>query len=329
MEPSDTDHRIAIITLAIEAGVIVGHVGSMAHDAYRNRAAARRCRLQAELDELMALVRQAPPDAVDSFAAAADADACIEKIQRYIEDMDRGSLVSEALEVMWYKRYAKILADSRDVRHWYLVGLRARPVLQQPVLLPDENGKLRPHATIYHKDLESITFQDENRSKWRGHLGEYGDVVCYRLQDNKYSAQSLEAFPRLQRRAYVQQLKGLAKINEQFYVFMQDCSGFDTLNKLCIEGTLPADLESRVEIALKVAQTVAWYHQSNLVVKVIQDTSIVVQVDKENRGHATPILTDLDHIRDVSSLPRLWPRAKWPICEAHFSRSLHPALRTD
>lgn len=298
-ETDEVDHRLAITAVAIEAGIIAGHLGKTIGEAYQNRAAARRRKLERELDGLRALVARTPPDAVDAFAAVADADACIEKIKNYIDNMDHGSFVSEAVEVLWNKRYVDILAEAKHVRDWYLVGLRTMSKIRQPVLLPDKSGKLRPHATISIEDQNSITFLDESRSAGRGSLDGYGDVVCRRLQDNKFSTESLEIFPRLQRRAYVQQLKGLAEIDGQFYVVMQDCSKFDSLNKVCVERRLPLELESRVEIALKVAQTVAWYHQSNMVVKVIQDTSIVFEVDRDNGERFTPILTGLEHIRNV------------------------------
>jgi len=302
MEQSEVDHRLAITGLVIQAGVLAKHFGGKISEAYQNRPAARRRRLQKELDDLRTLVARSPPDAVDAFAALADADTCIEKIKSYIDNMDSRSVVSEALEVLWNKRFVDILAEAQHVKNWYLVGLRAKPKLRQPVLLPDRDGKLRPHATIYIEDQKSIIFLDENKSTGYGNLEGHGDVVCHRLQDNKFSTGSLEMFPRLQRRAYVQQLKGLAEIDGQFYVVMQDCSKFGSLNEGIKDELLPLGLESRIEMALKVAQTVAWYHQSNMVVKVIQDTSIVLQVDKDNREHLTPILTDLAHIRNVRKL---------------------------
>ena len=109
-------------------------------------------------------------------------------------------------------------------------------------------------------------------------------------------------YPRLQDRAYVQRFEGLADVKSRLYVFMEDCSEWPTLNEdyRRNQEAGPKDLVSRMGLALKIAQTVAHYHGSDVILKAIYDQYIVLK--KESNGQWTPILTGLDHMRHVSIL---------------------------
>ena len=290
------DRSLAIFAAGCEIGRLVLHIGEKISQVRDNRAKERCLRLMNEA-ELVQTLLSARPQAVDSSAIAFEAQSCVSEINGYVTSMIDGTLIDDALEVWWNRRYINILAKAAQVKERFTFELLTRTDFH-PLTRHGPGG--RPRATFQVANLSSIQFQDVNRSTGRGTVDPHGNVICHKLKDSKLSLESLEIYPRLQERAYVQQLKGLAEIDGHLYVFMQDCSSYPTLNKLCVDQKLPSDLVSRVEIALKIAQTVAWYHRSNVILKAIHDTSIAMEQCGDKKW--TPILTGLEHMRHVSDL---------------------------
>lgn len=283
------DLSLAIFAAVYEIGHFLAHVGQMISQVHDNRAKERCIRLREEV-ELIHTLLIARPQAIDSYPIASEARSCISEIIGYINNTISGTLLSEAVEVWWKKEYIKILAKAARLRERFTLELLTRTAFD-----PLTGG--RPHATFQITDQSSIQFHG---STGRGIVDPYGNVICHELKESKFTQESLEIYPKLQERAYVQKLKGLAEINGRLYVFLQDCSSYPTLNKLYADRELPSDLVSRVEIALKIAQTIAWYHRSDVILKAIHDTSIVMDQCGDNKW--TPTLTGLEHMRHVSDI---------------------------
>lgn len=289
------DRNLAILAAVCEIGHILAHIGEMISRVHDNRAKERCMRLKEE-GELIHTLLTARPQAIDSYAIASEARSCISEIVGYINDTISGTFLGEAVEVWWKKEHIKILAKAARLRERFTLELLTRTAFD-PLTGHGPGG--RPHATFQVTDQSSIHFEG---STGRGIINPYGKVICHELKESKLSQESLEIYPKLQERAYVQQLKGLAEIHGRLYVFMQDCSSYPTLNKLCVDRGLPSDLVSRVEIASKIAQTIAWYHRSDVILKAIYDTSIAMHMDQCGDNKWTPILTGLEHMRHVSGI---------------------------
>ncbi len=108
----------------------------------------------------------------------------------------------------------------------------------------------------------------------------------------------------------------MAKINDKLYVFFEDCSNHQQLQTLCKTEHLPSDLTSRVEIAFKIARTVAHYHKFGLVLKALCDTSIYLRQIPD--GKKELILTGLQHMREVGEMPH-HSEHEWPDADSRMS----------
>jgi hypothetical protein len=59
-------------------------------------------------------------------------------------------------------------------------------------------------------------------------------------------------------------------------------------------------LQLRLKVAYNIAKTMAWYHKADILLKSLQDCSIVLQ-DNSN-GELVPYMTHVETIRHVSIL---------------------------
>lgn len=145
-------------------------------------------------------------------------------------------------------------------------------------------------------ETSSLTWEG---SIGRGQVAGYGDVECRRLDDSTVSRQALQLYQDFQRGAHVQTIHGVAEINKEKYVIMQDCSGLQMLQSWLNDGNRELTLSDRVHIAYDVAQSVAWFHEGGLVVKFLTDTSIRLTDGQNCRQQ--PVLTSLQYARCVST----------------------------
>jgi hypothetical protein len=109
----------------------------------------------------------------------------------------------------------------------------------------------------------------------------------------------MEIYPKIQAGAYVQRFHGTTEINGAIYVVMQDCTGSKSLRESCMEHTLPTNLALKVELAYNVAKSMAWYHRAGLLLKSINDETIVLV--RLPNGKEAAFLTGLEHVRHVSN----------------------------
>lgn len=142
-------------------------------------------------------------------------------------------------------------------------------------------------------DTSSI---DWEYSIGRGQVAGYGAVECRRLDDSLMSRHALQLYQDFQRGAHIQTIHGIAEINKQEYVIMQDCSGLQTLKSWRADASRILILRDRIRIAYDVAQSVAWLHGGGLLLKFLTETFIRLC----NDGNSHPILTQLGYARCVS-----------------------------
>ncbi|KAH8768244.1 kinase-like domain-containing protein [Diaporthe sp. PMI_573] len=295
---------ISITAVVMETGRLVMEISKMAKTMMDHRARGRCEKLQVELDKLTRLLNGMRGPINESVGIVKEAEDCGKKIEEYVTHMANTGIVSDAVEIWWRGRYDGILAEARRVNQDLTVGLLARTDFN-PLDHLGPGGKARAVQTMFLSH-RSITFND-TRSMGRGTIAQHGAVVCHRLESSPISLESLAMYPRLQERSYVQQLRGIAELNNQLYIVMQDCSSHKTLNELlCDKRGWPCDMAAKVEIAFCIAKTFAWYHRSDMILKSASDEYIYMEertcettVTESAEKTYTPILTGLEHMRNL------------------------------
>ncbi|KAF8857493.1 hypothetical protein BDZ45DRAFT_803274 [Acephala macrosclerotiorum] len=153
-----------------------------------------------------------------------------------------------------------------------------------------------PRATM-NLDLSTIHVDPADPSVRRGITAELGSIECRKVSDTTASRRALAMFQDLQYGAYVQAIHGFAKIDEDYYVVMQDCTHLLTLAEACKRGTIPGKLNqlNQVQLAFNVAQSIGWLHAGELVLKTLNDASIGLVEGKDDA--LWPCITELEHVR--------------------------------
>ncbi|KAF5009916.1 hypothetical protein FDECE_3901 [Fusarium decemcellulare] len=118
----------------------------------------------------------------------------------------------------------------------------------------------------------------------------------YRHWEGRYILFSI-LYQDFQRGAHVQIIHGIAEINNQYYVVMQDCSEFTTLKSWRGDASRVLTLSARARIAYDVAQSVAWFHEGGLLVKFL--TESYVRLKNSQNSRQQPILTQLQYARHL------------------------------
>ena len=287
--------------IAIEAGRLVSAIAKKIGELQGNRAEDRCKRLMEAARQLKTLLEERYQSKTeDSIGVFNDAMTCLGDIKDYVERAEDNGLFQDALEVWWRQRYHNILARAEKLRDVFTIGPLSRTDFN-PLWRLDPDGKVRPTATFVLAKPSEIKFDDKAESRGKGRIPEFGAVVCHRLKESPLSLQSLGLYPRLQDRcAHVQQLRGVAKIKNEFYVFFQDCSSCQTLNQLCVGKNLPSDPSDRLDIAYGIARAFARCHQYGVILKAMSDMTIVMDTWPPESNKLTPILTGLEHMRNVN-----------------------------
>lgn len=166
-----------------------------------------------------------------------------------------------------------------------------------------ELEELSPPQATLALDFSAIHVEPENPSIWRGTTSELGDIECQKLSDTTASRRALEAYRDLQYGAYIQAIHGLAKIDGDIFIVMQDCSKLSTLAEECNNNTTSVELIARVRLAFDVAQSIAWLHSADLILKTLNDRA--VKLVRGNDGTLRPCITEVEHVRLVGKL--VWP----------------------
>lgn len=154
------------------------------------------------------------------------------------------------------------------------------------------------HTEFQEKDF-TFSFESQDGLFKRGTVNNVGQVVCYKIELTRSMPEFLKIYTNIQVGAYVQRLFGTVKVNENYYVVMQDLEDGKTLASACRDGGLPDNPLARVSLAYDVAKTMAWYHNAQLLLKPVSDHTIVLQ--ELSSGRLAPFFTKLQNARHVST----------------------------
>jgi hypothetical protein len=152
---------------------------------------------------------------------------------------------------------------------------------------------------------------DEDEVIWEGPNHESGTFtisgrdkyICYRLTDSISGKKNLEIYRDIQYGAYVQRYYGIAKIKTDYYAVMEALVEGQNLYTMCSQQSMPHTLQSRLKIAYNIAKTMAWYHRADLLLKSLQDYSVVLQAS--SNGEFVPYITHVETIRHVKYVFRI------------------------
>lgn len=144
----------------------------------------------------------------------------------------------------------------------------------------------------------TFSFESQDGLLKRGTVNSVSQIVCYKIELTRSMLESLKIYSNIQAGAYVQRLFGTVKLNENYYVVMQDLEDGKTLASACKDGGLPDTPLARVSLAYDIAKTMAWYHNAQLLLKSVSDHTIVLQELSSER--LAPFLTKLQNARHVS-----------------------------
>jgi hypothetical protein len=170
--------------------------------------------------------------------------------------------------------------------------------LKQEAHRDPTTGLRKPTCDFSLNSFSNIVF-DPSAAIGRGHLNEVvGEVVCYQIPVENFTKKNLDIYRSIQTGAYVQRLYGTLETNNRYYAVMQDLEGGTTLAQACQENTLPQTMLERASLAYDVAKTVAWYHQAELLLRSITDTTVILKTLPT--GKVCPFLTRLHNSRHVS-----------------------------
>lgn len=295
---SSAELGLAVFGAVCDAIRVLRSLFAKVQDVRDSRAQARCRKLQEDAEMLEKLIQGRDIRTI-SINIAQEAASCIDDMHTYVDKMKDNSLLDDTMEVWWTKRYVEI--SNRVERLKERMALKGTDQLGiNPFTLLDFSSG--PYQTLeipeddIHMNFTNPAFGFTTR-------GPYKDLIFYELQQSSLSQESLRLYPRLQQQAYVQQLRGMVMKDGKFFIALEDCSRCRTLNAVSREEHHSDDLFSRVEIAFKVAKTVAWYHHSGMIIKAIYDTT--VRLKEVENGITEPVLTGLDHMRSVSYGPGL------------------------
>ncbi|KAF4471493.1 isoform 4 of fibroblast growth factor receptor 1-A [Fusarium albosuccineum] len=214
------------------------------------------------------------------------------EIQNCVDGFAKKDLVGDIAEATFKGQYSQ-LRD--EYRHWegryilFSIWRKLRKVLETTRAPPSKHSPVNLMI-----ETSSITWQG---SIGRGRLASLGDVECRRLDVGFSSRHALQLYQDFQRGAHVQIIHGIAEINNQYYVVMQDCSEFTTLKSWRGDASRGLTLSARARIAYDVAQSVAWFHEGGLLVKFL--TESYVRLKNSQNSRQQPILTQLQYARHL------------------------------
>lgn len=154
------------------------------------------------------------------------------------------------------------------------------------------------HTEFQAKDF-TFSFESQDGLLKRGTVNGVSQIVCYKIELTRSMPEFLKIYKNIQAGAYVQRLFGTVKLNENYYVVMQDLEDGRTLVSACRDGGLPDTPLARVSLAYDIAKTMAWYHNAQLLLKSVSDHTIVLQ--ELSSGRVAPFLTKLQNARHVST----------------------------
>lgn len=126
-------------------------------------------------------------------------------------------------------------------------------------------------------------------------------VVLYPIsssqRDSRVGPRHVTLYSKLSANTLVHSFYGLADRNGQLYAVMQDLRTAKSLGS-CLTDPQFSDTRDRLRVAYDVAQTVAYLHSVEILVRSLSDQNVVLTKDN---GEWKPVLTRLDQARLVSS----------------------------
>jgi len=143
-------------------------------------------------------------------------------------------------------------------------------------------------------------------SEFRGALGKGSAVLCVPLKSlyKEETPKLILNYSCLSASLHVQRFFGVYRDNTGQYAVMEDLQrelGVFTLKDAFREiGFTSSSSQRRLRLCYEIANTVAYLHSVNLVVKVISECSIFIRFKK---NEMLPIFSNLESARSVKSKP--------------------------
>lgn len=264
--------------------------------------------------------------AITSFQTLQDFEACLKRINEFVDSCASHSILDAALEVFIRRKYPALRKEVNGLRVIFLfesvteilsredaciqsVNTGRQEIKSQTEILTELkqeahkdpiSGLGKPRCDFSLNSNSNIVF-DSSATIGRGHInGVVGAVVCYQIPVESFTQKNLDIYRNIQAGAYVQRLYGTLETNNRYYAVMEDLEGGMTLAQACQENTLPQTLLERASLAYDLAKTVVWYHQAELLLRSITDTTVILKTLPS--GKVCPFLTRLHNSRHIATV---------------------------
>ncbi len=196
----DPDRSLAVFAATYEASCLVGKICQLVGEVRENRVDQRCERLNILAQQIQTLLDHRR-EALSSHNLAVEALKCVRDIHAYVEMYkEKSSLLGDAVEVLWTKKYKEHVAAAERVKEKFVFGLLSLTDFRP---LARHGGKLEPKETFMIPDPRQIKWKNQDCSHGEAKIAPLGSVVCYKFSGTKMSITSLEMYPALQDRAYV------------------------------------------------------------------------------------------------------------------------------
>ncbi|KAF2722800.1 hypothetical protein K431DRAFT_39298 [Polychaeton citri CBS 116435] len=165
----------------------------------------------------------------------------------------------------------------------------------EQVHLSPPDSTLTVNYTV--ENIEAIRWEAPDKSVGHFNSSDGGTLECHKIYQGSSNAKNLAVYRGIQYGAFVQQYLGTARIDNQYYAILEHLEKDNSLGRWCADNRLP-EYAKRLQLAYNVAKTVAWYHKANLLLKSLNDESVIFK--SVGGGENIPYISGVQNIRDVS-----------------------------
>ncbi|PNP60526.1 hypothetical protein THARTR1_00550 [Trichoderma harzianum] len=265
-------------------------------------------------------------DAVTTLRRVGQITACLNRIDAFVSGIKQCKFHDQDLKKFWTHEYLSLTCDILTNKSVFLVESVTEILFREDLVIKQLGSKLKPQGSLKETVLylqasvklvqggkpdcfssasvvellpefqeKDFTFALESKDGLikRGTVNGGCRIVCYKFELTGSMPELLKIYNSIQAGAYVQRLFGTVKLNEKYYVVMQDLEGGKTLASACKDGSLPDTPLARVSLAYDIVKTMAWYHNVQLLLKPISDHTIALK--KLSSGRLAPFLTKLQN----------------------------------
>lgn len=304
---------------------------SLIKKVYQVRQLKKKCESLGKQAKILVHLLDKNRAAITSFQSLGQFTVCLNRIDTFVSAINQSSLFDRTVEVFWNHEYQSLTKCITSVKEIFVVESVAEILsrednisgklgdvlklqgeqkdillyLQKSTqLIEKKRAEKFSSASILGlktdfepKDFVSSSFKSDDASIKRGTIDGVGKVICYKIALTSSMPEFLMIYKNIQSGAYVQRLYGTVKLQDDYYVVMQDLDDNQTLAAACQDGGLPDTPLSRISLAYDLAKTMAWYHHAQLLLKSVSDHTVVLQ--QLNSGRLAPFLTKLQNARHI------------------------------